>query len=291
MPTLRLITPCKVNLVLNILGRRADGFHELETLFLPVLIGDELSFEPAPKGVQLTCSDPALAADETNLVHLAAAAFFEVFPAAPHGVSIHLQKHLPMAAGLGGGSADAAFTLRGLNQMYGTPLPGDRLHELAARLGSDVPFFLQDQPAVASGRGEVVEPVPKSQALRGCGILLVHPGFGISTPWAYRQLAQYPQQVQGVPGRATAMAQALRAGGREEVAAHLYNTLEVPAFAKHPVLPVIKAFFQARGAAALMCGSGSCMFAITANLEAAQSLQEEYRLQFGAAGWTRTALL
>ena len=194
-------SPCKVNLLLNILGKRADGFHELETVMQPVNFCDEMSFERAGSGVQLSCSHPELPVDSKNLVHRAATAFLAAADISD-GVQIHLQKNLPLAGGIGGGSANAAVTFTALNELFGSPLPPEKLHELAAALGSDVPFFLYDQPALATGRGEKVQLLEKFPALHGKAFFLVHPGFGISTPWSYQNLARFPEALNGKAGRA-----------------------------------------------------------------------------------------
>src|SRR3984957_2219879 len=148
-------SPCKVNLLLNILGKRNDGFHELETVMYPIPLCDRLFFSRAATGIELTCTDATLPVDSRNLVHRAAAAFLQSAGIA-EGVRIHLEKKIPQAAGLGGGSGNAATTLLGLNELFGGRLPSGKLHELAARLGSDVPFFLEAKPALATGRGEKV---------------------------------------------------------------------------------------------------------------------------------------
>src|SRR5258706_14580053 len=145
-------SPCKVNLLLNILGQRADGFHELETLMHPVNYCDRLTLERRAAGVMLTCSNPVLPTDSTNLVHRAATAFLSAAQI-KDGVRIHLEKRIPLAAGLVVGSGNAATALLGLNELFGQPLPPGKLSELAAALGSDVPFFLQDKAALATGRG------------------------------------------------------------------------------------------------------------------------------------------
>ncbi len=141
-------SPCKVNLLLNILGRRPDGFHELETVMHPVNVCDRLTFERHGRGVKLTCDDASLHVDSRNLVHRAATAFLEAAQI-PGGISIRLEKRIPLAAGLGGGSSNAAATLLALNELFGGPLPPEQLRKLAAALGSDVPFFLQNGPALA----------------------------------------------------------------------------------------------------------------------------------------------
>ena len=162
-------SPCKVNLLLNILGRRADGFHELETVMQPVNLFDELIFERGGKGIQLTCSENNLPADSKNLVHRAAAVFLSAAQISA-GVKIHLEKKIPLAAGLGGGSGNAATTLLALNELFGRPLAAEKLFEIAAALGSDIPFFLQNKPALATGRGEKIQPIEPFPALARQGV-------------------------------------------------------------------------------------------------------------------------
>ncbi len=127
-------SPCKVNLILNILGKRPDGFHELETVMQPVNVFDELSFERGGNGIQLTCDEPSLPVDGKNLVYRAAEAFLKQHPA-DAGVRIHLKKRIPLAAGLGGGSGNAATALLGLNELFGSPLSVAALETIAASLG------------------------------------------------------------------------------------------------------------------------------------------------------------
>ncbi len=286
MTTLEKLSPCKVNLLLNILGKRADGFHELETLFHPVNLCDRLTFQRGGVGVQLTCNDSTLPTDATNLVHRAAAKFFDAAKIS-EGVRIHLEKHIPMAAGLGGGSGNAAITLVGLNELFGVPLELPQLHALAATLGSDVNFFLQSKPALATGRGEQVASLDDFRALQGSSFFLIHPGFGISTPWAYRDLARFPAALNGTPGRAQKLiaqlqGQDLAAAGRE-----FYNSLEAPALAKYPVLTLYQEFLREHGAVAtLMSGSGSTTFAIFPNQSAAAAVIEKFKGRFGATCWT-----
>jgi 4-diphosphocytidyl-2-C-methyl-D-erythritol kinase len=281
-------SPCKVNLILNMLGKRADGFHELETLLHPVAICDELTFERAGASLQLTCSHPELPVDASNLVHRAATAFLAA-AAISDGVRIHLQKHLPLAGGIGGGSANAAVTLTALNELFGSPLPPDKLPALAAALGSDVPFFLQNRPALATGRGERVETLASFPALRGRAFFLVHPGFGISTPWAYQNMGRFPHAQNGRPGRARELASLLAGGDLSRAAAEMYNALEAPAFDKFPVLSLYQEFLREQGAlAALMSGSGSTTFAIAENLAAAEVLAERFQSQFGSHNWRAT---
>jgi 4-diphosphocytidyl-2-C-methyl-D-erythritol kinase len=279
-------SPCKVNLLLNILGRRADGFHELETVMQPVNFFDELSFERCGGGIQLSCSEKNLPTDSKNLVHRAAANFLSAAKISG-GVKIRLEKKIPLAAGLGGGSGNAATTLLALNELFDRLLAETKLRELAAALGSDIPFFLQSQPALATGRGEKIQPLENFPALNGRAFLLIHPGFGISTPWAYQNLARFPEALNGKPGRAKDLISKLQGNDWPGVADAFFNSLEAPALDKFPVLALYQEFLRANGAlAALMAGSGSTTFAIAKNVSTAESLAEKFKSQFGANGWT-----
>jgi 4-diphosphocytidyl-2-C-methyl-D-erythritol kinase len=288
--TLEKNSSCKVNLLLNILGKRPDGFHELETVMHPVNLFDRLSFshceKNSPEPVALTCSDPSLPLDSRNLVHRAATSFLAAAGIA-EPVRIHLEKRIPMAAGLGGGSGNAATTLLGLNELFGRPLAPQQLHGLAAGLGSDIPFFLQSKPALATGRGERVQPLDDFPAMRGAVFLLIHPGFGISTPWAYQNLARFPDALNGRPGRAKELAEILTKGTLAEAAQSFYNSLEAPALDKFPVLALYQEFLKANGAAAaLMSGSGSTTFALAQDIEEAKKLETDFKREFGESCWT-----
>ena len=279
-------SPCKINLVLNILGKRADGFHDLETVLHPIYFCDRLTFERAGRGVGLTCSDPNLPTDERNLVHRAATAFLQAAQLTD-GVRIDLQKKIPLAAGLGGGSGNAATTLLGLNELFGQPLSSARLDELAAALGSDVNFFLQNKPALATGRGEIIQPLNAFPALRGATCLLIHPGFGISTAWAYQNLARFPATLNGQPGRAQKLVALLQTGSLDAAGRAFYNSLEAPALEKYPLLALYQEFLRSHGAAAaLMSGSGSTTFAVVHNMKAAETLREKFTAKFGRTCWT-----
>jgi 4-diphosphocytidyl-2-C-methyl-D-erythritol kinase len=279
-------SPCKVNLLLNVLGQRPDGFHELETVLHPVKLFDEMHFERGGNGIRLTCDEPALPVDSKNLVYRAADAFLK-----PHnfhtGVRIRLQKKIPLAAGLGGGSGNGATTLLALNELLDQPLSTAKLNELAVALGSDVPFFLQSKPALATGRGEKIQPLDFFPALRDKAFLLIHPGFGIATTWAYQSLARFPAALNGQPGRAEKLVTLLQAKDLRAAGGEFYNALEAPAFEKFPVLKLYQEFLRANGAlAALMSGSGSTTFAITESVAAAESLMEKFKLKFGTSCWT-----
>jgi 4-diphosphocytidyl-2-C-methyl-D-erythritol kinase len=251
----------------------------------PVNLFDELSFTRVATGFQLTCSDPALPTGASNLVHRAATLFFEKAEIR-EGVQIHLEKKIPMAAGLGGGSGNAATTLLGLNELFGNPLSMNVLHDLAAALGSDVPFFLQTKPALGTGRGEKIQPLDFFPAMKGAAILLIHPGFGISTPWAYQNLARFPSALNGTPGRAQKLISLLQTTDLRKAGAEFYNSLEAPALEKYPLLALFQDFLRQNGAAAtLMSGSGSTTFALTENPAAAGQLSEKFKSKFGETHW------
>lgn len=278
-------SPCKVNLILNILGKRPDGFHELETVMHPVPLHDCLTLERQGAGIQLSCSDASLPVDSSNLVWRAAKRFLET-AGIQEGVSIRLEKKIPVAAGLGGGSGNAATTLLGLNELFGYPLQLAQLHEIAASLGSDIPFFLQNKPAIGIGRGEQIESLDPFPALSGVYILLVHPGFGISTAWAYQSLKSFPEALNGRPGRAQRLVQLLQETDLQTAAAEFYNSLEAPALKKYPLLALFQEFFRGQGAVTLMSGSGSTTFALVHGETAATQLQQAFTEKFGDRFWT-----
>ena len=283
---MRLKSPCKVNLLLNILGKRPDGFHELETVLQPVNLFDELTFERGGERIELSCNDKTLPVDSSNLVHRAGQKFLEA--AKIHGgVRIRLEKNIPLAAGLGGGSGNAATTLLGLNELFGSPLTATTLENIAASLGSDVPFFLQNKPALATGRGEKIEPLENFPALKDKAFLLIHPGFGISTPWAYQNLARFPEALNGRAGRAKDLISKLQGNNWPGVADTFFNSLEAPAFEKYPVLALFQEYLHENGAlAALMSGSGSTTFAVVGSVVTGESLAEKFKSQFGCNCWT-----
>ena len=265
--TVKQFAPAKNNLYLHIVGRRPDGFHELETLMALISVHDTLDIDllpDAPGKIEFTCSDPTLSDVKDNLATKAARLFLDEFKLST-GVRIHLEKKIPVGAGLGGGSSDAAAVLRALNLLSRVHAPDAKLAELAARLGSDIPFFIYSPTAICRGRGEIIEPVRLTKNL--CGVL-VHPGFGVSTPWAYKTYAQNPAP--GIAGRAFADFT-------------LRNDLEPPAFSKYPWLPVAKAWFQKQPEVldSLMSGSGSSVFALTDTTEARGPLVVRFRAEFG----------
>lgn len=278
---MQIAAPAKINLNLRVLGRNeATDYHDIETWMVPVTLADELRVElrEAP-GIALTCSDPELDNGSGNLAWKAADLFLRETEHTG-GAAIELHKHIPHGAGLGGGSSDAAAVLKALNEQAGLPLDDAGLEKVAAELGSDVPFFIRAQAAMATGRGEILEPRLLTQSL---DLLLMKPPFGVETAWAYRQWSARgfcpeewtsPQLHDGI---------------------EIYNDLERPVFAKFIILAAMKKWLLEHSlvAAAAMSGSGSCMYAILRDSRGAKQLADEAKNLFGHTFWTaacRTAL-
>lgn len=271
---MKVHSPAKINLYLHILGKRPDGFHELESLMVPLDFGDELTIdvggESDAPAISMTCSNPDLPTGDDNLVVRAARLFCETYDI-KRDISIHLEKRIPVGAGLGGGSGNAAVVLTALRAIIEPEevITDDALAELGAQLGSDIPFFIYNLPAVIKGRGEIVEPC---QFKRAYTAVLVHPGFGISTPWSYKTYAADPGQ--GEVGRTF-----------EEDGFTLRNDLERPAFSKHLWLPTVKSWFQVQPEIddALMSGSGSSMFGILLpeHVADAERVRARFSKEFG----------
>lgn len=260
--TSTIFAPAKLNLFLAITGRRTDGFHDLVSVVAQLAIGDTLSLVAA-EGWTMTSDSADVPVDETNLV-LKAARAFATATGDGRGGCFHLEKRSPVGAGLGGGSSDAVAALRLLNARLAQPLGLERLTEIAASLGSDCPLFLHDGPVVMRGRGERVERLPERAVarLQGRRVLVFKPAFGISTPWAYGQLAA------GAPGsyRPAADAEAVLAQwieGEEPAERLLWNGMEPPVFRKFVAIPTLLDELRANfGLAPRLSGSGSACYAL-----------------------------
>ena len=245
---MQALAPAKINLSLKILGRREDGFHEIETLISPISLADKIDIERQSRWIDFSCDDPTLPGGDENLAVRAAKAFFEKTKIRG-GVGIKLHKTIPHGAGLGGGSSDAATTLRVLNQLFETKLSPEELATLGSTIGSDVAFFFFESAAVCKGRGEIVNPTTLKKKL---SILLLKAGFSVSSGWAYsrwqdsRQIPGISYQPQNFDGQG------------------FVNDLERPVFEKFVFLAQLKEWLlkQAEVGAALMSGSGSTVFAV-----------------------------
>ena len=256
-----LPSPAKVNLMLSVHGRRADGWHALTSLVVPLEFGDTLTIRAAPSFDRLRCTNPAVPLGPNNLV-LRAAALLRARLGREVYFEFDLDKRIPIGAGLGGGSSNAAVALQGMNQVLGRPFGKQALSEMAATLGSDCPFFIEAQPALMCGRGEVIEPLSAALAapLRGTRVLLFRPDFAVDTPWAYQHLAAGAPN--GYEAEAIAMARLAQFSKTGHLAEMLYNSFEAPVGNKYLAIATLLEQLRASGVACLMSGSGSACFAL-----------------------------
>lgn len=253
---LTLHAPAKVNLTLIVGARRADGYHDVSTVMQTVGLYDTLTLSGGGSGLTMTCTDPDLPTDGSNLVLRAAALFCQELHLPVPDLHLHLQKRIPSQAGLGGGSSDAAAVLRALRTLYAPDISDGRLETLAARLGSDVPFFIRGGTQMATGRGEVVSPLPP---LTAGWFVVVKPDEGYSTAEMYRRLDE-PGSV--LVRNSRYMQDAVAANNVHAVAVELHNSFErvVP---KDSSLRTIKDALRAQGAlGTLLSGSGSAVFGL-----------------------------
>ncbi|MGD9321767.1 MAG: 4-(cytidine 5'-diphospho)-2-C-methyl-D-erythritol kinase, partial [Desulfobacteraceae bacterium] len=258
--------PAKLNLRLKITGRRADGYHELVSIMVPVDLFDLLDLRLIPeRRIEISCDGFQVPADESNLVHQAARSFFSK-AGIQKGVAIKLTKNIPVAAGLGGGSSDAAATLMTLNEICAQPLNLPELHAMAGELGADVPFFLRCEPALATGIGDVLEPLEKWPTF---WYVIVTPPIQVSTSWVYDAL-----KLELTRGEYDYIVKFLK-NDPFAVSAILENDLEEVTSSRFPIIDTIKAFLMNAGAeGALMTGSGPSVFGVFSSLNQALSAKQ-----------------
>ena len=262
---LQFKTPAKINLGLHIHKQREDGFHELESLFQMVAWYDEVELEETQGNVELFCDTPGIPNDETNLVVKAARLLQNRCPGKCSGIKITLKKNIPSGAGLGGGSGNAAGVLLALNIIWNLKIPSDDLISMASELGSDVPFFLMSPCAIGTGKGEILQPVENPISFY---ILMIYPGFPISTPWVYGNLKL---KLTKSENNISILKNFLMRSEFAQLGAALYNDLEPVVFKRYPEILRIKNELLSSGAGgALLSGSGSTVFGIFDNPEIAK---------------------
>ena len=285
MTKFKIKAPAKLNLRLKVTGLRRDGYHELVSVMIPIDLFDLLEFEDIrERGIRLVCEGKKVPRDETNLVHRAARSFFSR-TGIREGVAIKLIKNIPVSAGMGGGSSDAAAVLLALNEMWSRPLSFAELHKVAVELGADVPFFLIGKPCLARGIGEILEPLktwPK------CWYIIVRPPVEVSTSWVYGNLklilttGEYDYIKQVLNDAPVSIPQILE------------NDLERVTLAAFPVIETIKkSLIQAGAQGALMTGSGPSVFGVFTTEEQALSGKQQLVLQnlgdvFMATTWSKS---
>jgi len=274
MPVLRLKTRAKLNLHLEVLGKRPDGFHEIETIFQSVDLADTIELEPTRDGrIVVTCSDPSIPLGVDNLCHRAVAAMRR-FAGPDLGARIHLEKRIPAGAGLGGGSANAAGVLLALRRGLALEVSDGRLARTAAALGSDVPFMLQGGTMLGRGRGERLTPL---SPIGGAWFVIVKPPISVSTAWVYSRLSL------GLTGDRRRIS--LRAANSilariPGVSAPFRNALEGVVCPAHPVVAgVLEELLSLRPCLASMTGSGSALFAVFDGQSRATTVAERFSVR------------
>ena len=265
------MAPAKINLGLHVLRKRDDGYHDIESVLYAIGWSDQLTLSPFDS-FRFSCSDPTLPTDDSNLCVKAAKAL-SAYTGKPMPVHLHLEKHIPYGAGLGGGSSDAAHTLKALNAYFDLGVSGGVLHQMAAALGSDVPFFLLDNAAIATGRGEHLVPLVTSQEQTydlPFELVVVAPEIHVSTAAAYSRVHPSDQD-------RTDLASLVSSNNLTQWRAHLVNDFEPSVFSQYPEIQRIKEQCYALGAGyAALSGSGSAVFGVFAQKAACQEAINEF---------------
>lgn len=279
---LTLSANAKINLTLDILGTREDGYHEVAMIMQEISLHDTLSMGKINQGISLTIviegQQGTLPADESNLCWKAAALVQKEYNL-QEGVEIHLTKRIPMAAGLAGGSADAAAVLKGMNHLFRLGMTEARLCELGARLGSDIPFCIMGGTILATGRGEILTRLPSFPRL---SVVLAKPPVGVSTAWAYKT---YDAGYDGPHPDNEAMLEAIHGGDAHKAAGLLCNVLEGVTETEHPVIADYKRLMMEHGAmASMMSGSGPTVFGLVREKQQAWHLADTLKKYDGEAG-------
>ena len=253
----------KVNLTLNVLGKREDGYHDIESVMQAISLRDDIEIDVGTeKPWTLLCDKDHIPTDETNLAWKAAKLYLDTIGKDADGIEIRITKRIPVQAGLAGGSADAAAVLRALNRHYDMPLSLPALAELGAQIGSDVPFCVLCGTAMVEGRGERIQRLPD---IPDCIFVICKPDFSVSTPELYQQLDT--KTIGKRPDR-QAMESALLAGDLEKVVTNTYNVFDPIVTEEHLELNYIKSIMNSYGAVGMqMTGSGSAVFGICSNFE------------------------
>jgi 4-diphosphocytidyl-2-C-methyl-D-erythritol kinase len=282
MRSYRLIAPAKINLLLEIIGDRPDGFHELVMVMQSVDLADEIELKHLGSGdrILLHCTHPQVPLGETNLAYRAAKLMQECFPG-HGGVEITIQKNIPIGAGLAGGSTDGAAVLVGLDLMWNLGLAQDELHTLAAKLGSDMPFCVSGGTALALGRGEELSPLPDLDRLYA--VLAKYQTLSVSTPWAYQTYRQQfgatyandptAQEERRRTGPSVGLLGAISHHDAASIGQALHNDLEKVVLNHHPQVGLLREkLVEQSTLGAMMSGSGPTVFALAATREEAQQI-------------------
>lgn len=262
----RIKAPAKVNIRLKVTGRRPDGYHELVSIMVPVDLFDEIELKvPYDGHIKINSEGFDVPVDEGNLIYVAAESFMSL-TGINDGVSMDLKKNIPVAAGLGGGSSDAAAVLIALNSIYSNPLSDSDLHDMALKLGADVPFFINCRPAFMTGIGEILEPIPNWPDL---WYIIITPHFRVSTAWVYDNL-----KIELTTGEYDYIKSILK-NDTYNISRILENDLENVTSANFPIIKTLKKLLKDAGAeGAIMSGSGPSVFGIFSSPEKAEAARD-----------------
>ena len=276
-PSIELLSPAKVNLRLEVLKKRADGYHEIRTLVQRISLSDKLRISlKEDEGISVTTDSPRLPIGEENLAYRAASSLLEEAQTRA-GIGLHIQKEIPISSGLGGGSSNAATILMGLNRILKLNFSKDQLMEIGTRIGADVPFFIFERTAIATGIGEKLQPAKIRPSI---WLVLVNPSWEVSTRWAYEGL--------NFELTKRAIHITLPAFFRDigHVASILHNDLETVTIAAYPEIDGIKRELVSHGAAgSLMAGSGPTVFGLFPHKKGAQGAYRQLKAQYAERGW------
>ena len=283
---MKISANAKLNIGLKITGKRPDGYHELDMVFLEIGYGDELEVKKTDGGIIFTCTDASVPCDEKNLAYKAAALMLEKYGISG-GLEINLEKHTPSGAGLGGGSSDAAVVMNVINELYGLRLLPEDMIADASKIGADVPFFLSGGCQRAGGTGEKLENIG---TFPECTIVVVKPkDISVSTPAAYKAYDEMTENENSVCGSNIALrtnemdslTDAIKAGDLKAICREMTNDLEDPVIAQCPVILDLKLMLMKEGAeGAMMTGSGSAVFGLFQEKAAAERCMENIRRKY-----------
>jgi len=279
MSAITLKSPAKINLYLKALRKRPDGYHDIETVFERIGLCDELTFKATPKDIVIRCDSPQVPCDQRNLVYKAAEMIKEKY-SVPAGVEITLKKNIPVAAGLGGASSNCAYTLRGLNELWGLKLDKKQIFDIGSAIGADVAFFLLDcGRAIGRGRGEILEPCVSQPKDSGFWYLLVNPGFPVLAKEAYNGLnlglTSAPVDSKIDPVR-------LKGIRFEDLEDFLFNSLEAPVERRYNAISEMKSEIRKAGLKlSMMSGSGPTVFGIAPSKKEALEAKSRLLLREG----------
>jgi len=271
MSELSLRANAKINLFLEVLNKRPDGYHNIETVFQSIDLYDVITLRENKQGfINVRCDNPRVPLDSSNIVYKAAEL---LLPKDSFGVNIEIAKNIPLGAGLAGGSADAAATLIGLNELFNLGYSINKLYDFGRKLGADVPFCIMGGTALGCGRGDELIHLPSISEMP---LVIVNPGFQVSTPWAYGNLSKLG--LTRKQKNANILIEKIKKGELMNLGHHLYNIFESVVIPEYPeVLKIKEELIRSGSSVALMTGSGPTVFGLTHNFQEANAIRDQLK--------------